>query len=64
MYWIDEIPDILKFTIISGQDYPIKEDKHYKEIDGEVYIQFSKDENNNLYRPNIYKYNVKSCQEQ
>ena len=28
----------------------IKKDKHYKVIDGDVYIKFTKDENNNLYQ--------------
>ena len=53
MYWIDKIPPnhIKIKNYPSGKEYYIKKDKHFIEIDGEVYIKYREDENNNLYHP-------------
>ena len=53
MHWIDEIPvDHIKiYNYLDNSEYHIKNDKHYKVIDGDVYVKFTVDENNKLYHP-------------
>lgn len=53
MYWVDNIPPghIKVHNYSMGKDYLIKEDRHYKVIDGRVYIEFVRDTDNNLYHP-------------
>ena len=53
MYWVDEVPaDHIKiFNHQESKEYHIKKDKHYKVIDGDVYIKFNKDEDNLIYHP-------------
>tara|TARA_B100000989_G_C19517564_1_gene462437 strand:- start:1798 stop:2337 length:540 start_codon:yes stop_codon:yes gene_type:complete len=55
MHWLDEIPaDHIKiYNYQEDKEYHIKNDKHYKVIDGDVYIKFNKDENNNLQHPSF-----------
>tara|TARA_B100000941_G_C28347162_1_gene469887 strand:+ start:33 stop:563 length:531 start_codon:yes stop_codon:yes gene_type:complete len=55
MYWADVIPpNHIKVTNWpSGKEYYIKKEKHFTEIDGEVYIKFNEDENNKLYHPSF-----------
>ena len=55
MHWLDEIPaDHIKiYNYQDNKEYHIKNDKHYKVIDGDVYVKFNKDENNNLHHPSF-----------
>ena len=61
MHWIDEIPaDHIKvYNYLDNDEYHIKNDKHYKVIDGDVYIKFTVDEDNQLHHPTFtnVKYN-------
>ena len=53
MFWLDNIPSgyIKIYNYDYGKEYLIKEDKHYKVIDGKVYIQYFPEENTKLYQP-------------
>ena len=53
MHWLDQIPvDHIKiYNYLDNNEYHIKKDKHYKVIDGDVYVKFTVDENNNLHHP-------------
>ena len=39
------------YNYLDNNEYHIKKDKHYKVIDGDVYVKFTVDENNNLHHP-------------
>lgn len=53
MHWLDEIPagHIKIYNYTEDKEYFIKKDKHYQVIDGEVFIKYNKDQQNNLYHP-------------
>jgi len=53
MHWIDEIPanHVKVYNYAEDKEYHIKKDKHYMIQDGEVYIKYNKDQQDNLHHP-------------
>ena len=51
MHWLDEIPagHIKIYNYEENKEFFIKKDKHYQVIDGEVFIKYNKDQQNNLH---------------
>tara|TARA_Y100001970_G_C14200605_1_gene840870 strand:- start:149 stop:679 length:531 start_codon:yes stop_codon:yes gene_type:complete len=53
MFWVDEVPPgyIKIYNHTDGNEYLIKEEKHYQLIDNEIYIKYFPEENTKVYQP-------------